>query len=44
MTSVEFYRKTEQMRKVILELLDLCKNIEEDFLAKYPNFFNTASK
>lgn len=39
MTYLEFYRKTEQMRVTIMELLELCKEIETDFLHRYPNFF-----
>ena len=39
MTYLEFYRKTEQLRAAILGLLELCKEIETDFLKKYPNFF-----
>ncbi len=39
MTYTEFYKKTEQMRANIMELLELCKEIETEFILKYPDFF-----
>lgn len=39
MTYAEFYKKTEKMRATIMELLELCKEIETEFLHKYPDFF-----
>ena len=40
MTYVEFQKKMAQIKLTIMELLDLCKEIEEEFIKKYPNFFN----
>jgi len=36
----EFQQKTEQMRLVIMSLLELSKEIENEFFLKYPDFYN----
>lgn len=43
MTFSDFHKKTEQMRATIMELLELCREIETDFLSKYPAFFKVAN-
>jgi hypothetical protein len=39
MTYTEYWKKSEQMRAVLMDMLELCKEIEDDFYAKYPDFF-----
>lgn len=33
----EYYKKLKQIRSVIMDLLDLCRNIETEFNQKYPD-------
>lgn len=40
MTYSEFYTKTEQIRQVILTLAELYKKMEDNFLEKYPTFYD----
>jgi hypothetical protein len=42
MTFVEFERKMEKMRSALMQLVELCREIEIDFLHKYPNFFKAS--
>lgn len=40
MTHTEFAKKTEQIRQILLDLVELYKEMEDEFNKKYPNFFN----